>query len=78
MDTEKNIPKLSPEDKTTNELLDVEERKVKEERADLSSARRVLYKLLKRGDITAQDKLIDVLRVIEEEYARIEDIRSKS
>ena len=77
MDNEKNIPELSPEDRATNELLNDQEAKVKQERTDLSSARKVLYKLLKRGDITAQDKLIDVLRVIEEEYARIEDIRSK-
>lgn len=65
---------LSPEDMEAKELLDTEGREIKREKADYRSARRVLYHLLKEGDITAQDKLIDVLRVIEEEYAQIENI----
>lgn len=64
----------SPEDKEAEELLNSERREVGREKLDLSSTRRVLYKLLKGGSITAQDKLIDVLRVVEEEYAKIEDI----
>lgn len=51
-----------------------ESKSIRRERFDLSSTRIVLEKLLKEGLIKPDDKLSDVMAVVEEEFKRIEDI----
>ena len=65
---------LNQEDRSAEELLDAERRKVMRDKMDLRSTRRVLHHFMKEGSITAQDKLIDILDIIEKEYKKIEDI----
>ena len=71
--SEKQIEQL-PELDEFNEIMKSEGKEVKREKMDLSSTRRVLYHLMKEGDITAEDKLLDVLKVIEKELENIEPI----
>ena len=72
---EDDLPKERDPLTTTMDGIEVVQRqKISQEKLALSSTRAVLYKLMHEGTITATDKLIDVLRVIEEEFARIENI----
>lgn len=57
-----------------SEIMKSEGKEIRREKMDLSSTRRVLYHLMKEGEITAEDKLMDVLKVIDEELEKIEEI----
>ena len=57
-----------------NEIMKNEGKEIRREKMDLSSGRRILDNLLKEGTITAEDKISDVLKVIDRELANIEGI----
>ena len=76
--TENNIttieqPPKVDEAEEFSRLMDAEHKDVRREKMDLSSVRRVLDRLKKEGTITEEDKLTDILKIIDEELARIEE-----
>ncbi|MBI2063365.1 MAG: hypothetical protein HYT61_04005 [Candidatus Yanofskybacteria bacterium] len=65
------------DDNLNDEMMNIVEKErkdVRREKFDLSSTRVVLDKLLSDGLIKPDDKLSDVMAVIEKEFKRIEDI----
>lgn len=73
----KESPPVGLDENLDKELMDVvggEHKSIRREKFDLSSTRIVLEKLLKEGLIKSDDKLSDVIRVVEEEFKRIEDV----
>ena len=65
------------DDNLNDELMGIVEKErkdVRREKFDLSSTRVVLGQLIRDGLIKPDDKLSDVLAVIEDQFKRLEDI----
>lgn len=70
-------PPVVLDENLDNELTNVvegERKSVRREKFDLSSTRIVLEKLLRDGLVKPDDKLSDVMAVVEEEFKRLEDV----
>jgi len=57
-----------------DKLIAQEHKSTRRDKFDLSSTRVVLEQLLRDGLIKPDDKLSDVMAVVEDQYKRIEDI----